>query len=207
MTNSQVKLIYTRAVETAAKDPKKTGLLFLLVLLFVVLAVRTLGSGKGRPQAAGAAVARGGAGNRGFASQGKRAVTVNPRLQRWAEAPVRPLSRNLFTVRLDYFPVEGPRNGANLSRQGDDGFWVKLEKSLVLQADQRDKRENQVANYKAQAAQLKLQSTIMGPQPKALVNGELVGEGDVVASFRVLRIEARRVIIEREGIRLEIQMK
>ena len=39
------------------------------------------------------------------------------------------------------------------------------------------------------------------------VNGERVGEGDVVASFRVSRIEARRIIVEREGIRLEIQMK
>ena len=54
---------------------------------------------------------------------------------------------------------------------------------------------------------MKLQSTMMGPQPKALVNGELVGEGDVVAAFRVLKIEARRIIVEREGIRLEIQMK
>jgi len=48
---------------------------------------------------------------------------------------------------------------------------------------------------------------MMGPQPKALVNGEFVGEGSVVASFRVLKIEARRMIVEREGIRLEIVMK
>jgi hypothetical protein len=82
-----------------------------------------------------------------------------------------------------------------------------LEKSLVLQADQRDKRENQIANYMAKAAQLKLQSTMMGTQPKALVNGELIGVGDVIADFRVVKIEARRMIIEREGIRLEIQMK
>ena len=94
-----------------------------------------------------------------------------------------------------------------MRERADDGFWARLEKSLALQADQRDKRENQQANYIKAAAQLKLQSTIMGPQPKALVNGELVGEGDVVAEFRVQKIEARRVIVEREGIRLEIQMK
>jgi hypothetical protein len=39
-----------------------------------------------------------------------------------------------------------------------------------------------------------------------MVNGELVGEGGVVADFRVLKIEARRLIVEREGIRLEIKM-
>jgi hypothetical protein len=47
----------------------------------------------------------------------------------------------------------------------------------------------------------------MGPQPKAMVNGELVGEDSVVANFRIVQIEARRIIVEREGIRLEIQMK
>jgi hypothetical protein len=43
--------------------------------------------------------------------------------------------------------------------------------------------------------------------PKALIDGELVGEGDVVAGFRVLKIGARGIVIEREGIVLEILMK
>jgi hypothetical protein len=47
----------------------------------------------------------------------------------------------------------------------------------------------------------------MGAKPKAVIDGALVGEGDVVAQFRVLKIEARRIIVEREGIKLEIQMK
>ncbi len=55
----------------------------------------------------------------------------------------------------------------------------------------------------------------MGTRPKAVINGDLVGEGDLVASgtgrartqFRVLKIEPRRIIVEREGIRLEIPMK
>ena len=54
---------------------------------------------------------------------------------------------------------------------------------------------------------MQLLSTVMGAKPKAMINGELVGEGDVIAAFRVIRIEARRVIVEREGIRLEITMK
>ena len=56
----------------------------------------------------------------------------------------------------------------------------------------------------------------MGPTPKAVINGDLVGEGDVVTSgtvgdtrvvFRVLKIEPRRILVEREGITLSIQMK
>jgi hypothetical protein len=47
----------------------------------------------------------------------------------------------------------------------------------------------------------------MSASPKAVIGGEMVGEGSVVAEFRVLRIEPRRIIIEREGIKLEIPMK
>ena len=63
-----------------------------------------------------------------------------------------------------------------------------------------------IANLRQQALQLKLQSTVMGPTPRAAINGELLGEGDVIASFRILKIEARRIIVEREGIKLEITM-
>jgi hypothetical protein len=58
-----------------------------------------------------------------------------------------------------------------------------------------------------EAEQLRPTSTIPGANPKAMINGMLVGEGDVVASFRVIKIEARRILVEREGIRLEIPMK
>ena len=68
-----------------------------------------------------------------------------------------------------------------------------------------------------QARQIRLQSTLMGgPQPAALINGQMVREGDVVAttgsgasrtSYRVLKIEARRVILEREGIRSEVPLE
>jgi hypothetical protein len=66
-----------------------------------------------------------------------------------------------------------------------------------------------------QARQIRLQSTLMGgPHPAALMNGQMVREGDVVATgsgasrttYRVLKIEARRVILEREGIRSEIPL-
>ena len=46
---------------------------------------------------------------------------------------------------------------------------------------------------------------MMGASPKALVNGRLVGLGDVVASFRVTKIEARRIVVEREGIKFALR--
>ena len=205
-------------------DPRKTGLAAILGVLLVLMVMRSLGGGATRPHAVSAAAvspsslsgassgparsskSRAG-GNDSSASSAARPTNAMASQQQWAESPAAPISRNLFAVRLEYFPVDGLRNGAVGGDGEDDGFWGRLEKSLTLQADQRDKRENQIAHYKAKAAELRLESTMMGPQPKAMVNGELVGEGDAVASFRVLKIEARRIIVEREGIRLEIQMK
>ena len=84
---------------------------------------------------------------------------------------------------------------------------LEMAKSMANRADAKTKRQTYVSNLQAEAARLRVQSTVMGAQPKALINGDLVKEGDVVASFRVLKIEARRIIVEREGIKLEIQMK
>jgi hypothetical protein len=61
---------------------------------------------------------------------------------------------------------------------------------------------------------MRLQTTLMSAKPRAVVNGAMVKEGDVIAcgpvdnrtEFRVSKIEARRIIVEREGIKLEIPM-
>jgi hypothetical protein len=215
-----------RALSAARRDPKKTGVMVVLAVLLALMVWRTFGPGATPRRASAsqagftnASGARGGGGTRGSTaasgsgntaldSQSARDLATSPYLRKWADAPVSPISRNLFAIRLEYFPMDGPKTGSSGVRErADDGFWARLEKSLAVQADQRDKRENQKANYIKAAAELKLQSTMMMAQPKALVNGELVGEGDVVADFRVVKIEARRVIVEREGIRLEILMK
>jgi hypothetical protein len=129
-------------------------------------------------------------------------------LQRWLDAEI-PLvvSRNLFAVDFDYFPVDGSRPSQSTRTSGQETFWDQLAKSLSTQADQQEKRANLIQNLRQQAGQLQIASTFMGARPKALINGVLVGEGEVVAGFRVLKIEARRVIFEREGIRLEVPMK
>ena len=40
-----------------------------------------------------------------------------------------------------------------------------------------------------------------------MVNGEMVHDGDNIAGFRVLKIEARQVIVEREGVKLALLMQ
>ena len=62
---------------------------------------------------------------------------------------------------------------------------------MDAQADQQHKREILIQNLRQQAGQLQLTSTVMGPRPKAVINGQMVGEGEIVAQFRIVKIDAR----------------
>ena len=98
----------------------------------------------------------------------------------------------------------------NKEMQTPEIFSDPVAKSVPNPADQLRERQILIQNLQSQAAKLRLQTIIMGSTeagPKAIVEGQLVQEGDVVASFRVLKIESRRIVVEREGIKLEIAMK
>jgi hypothetical protein len=126
-------------------------------------------------------------------------------LQEWTRTPLSLVHRNVFDLKLEYFPQDqsSPQPQA---REGDDGFWDQVAKSLTSRADQEKARRILAENLRVQAARLDLQSTVMSQgSPKALINGVLVGEGDVVSGFRVVRIEAKGVIVEREGVKLEVR--
>jgi hypothetical protein len=216
------------------QEPRKALTMAALASVLLVLWGRMLLTGDSRPAHAGAATvnatpnnaqarsARASATphvtvsmNRGGSSLPgvKPAAGLPPRddsrrkLREWMSQPVRPIARNLFAVKLEYYPRDANRPGKGVKTARDGEFWGRLEKSLLLQADQKDKRENLLANFKEQAGRLRLDSIVMGPEPKAMIDGKLVSEGEVVAAFRVLKIEPRRIIVEREGIRLEIQMR
>lgn len=122
-------------------------------------------------------------------------------LRQWLQAPITLSRRNMFAVRLDYFPPDSTQAAAAPA----DGLWDQLAKSKAARADEKDARRILVANLQAEASKLKLQSTMMvSGAPRALVNGSWLAEGDNVNGFRVLRIEARRIVVEREGVKLEV---
>jgi hypothetical protein len=67
--------------------------------------------------------------------------------------------------------------------------------SPALQELEREAREK-----------IRLQAVMLGSVPRALINGELRREGDVVANFRILRIEQRRIIVEKNGVHVELTL-
>jgi hypothetical protein len=204
------------AVAATRHQGGQAALLALLIVVLVMLWARVLGSGSGPAGSVASAVGgiEGEAGRRridepmtGMAvSRGEGARGQGALFQEWLSNPLRAIERDLFAVRLEHFPTDGSRwhRGGGVAAEG---FWEQLEKSTAAQADQRREREILVENLRRQAGQLRLETIVMGERPGAMISGQPVGEGDVVKSFRVVRIEARRVVIEREGIRFELQMK
>src|SRR5687767_6154422 len=196
-----------KIVRAVQADPKKALVLTILVIGLSSLWVRRLAGNGSGPQSSRASIAatsdkensaRNSAAHRGGTDAAASYIE-------WRTAPIQPLARNFFAIKFEKFPLDGSRPAHVIERR--DTFWDDLAKSLSSQADQKKQRQILIEHLQMQAGQLKLQTTLMGPTPRAVVNGVSVGEGDVVAEFRVFKIEARRIIVEREGIRLEIPMK
>src|SRR6266699_4631522 len=127
-------------------------------------------------------------------------------LVKWTLEPITGTRRNLFAIKLDYFPVDGSR--PIFTGDEGDGFWEQLAKSLAAKADLEKARGFLLANLAAQASRLDLQSTVIRDgKPTAMVNGTLVQEGDTIEGFRIVMIEAKRILVEREGIKLQVVFK
>lgn len=208
------RTLSAKLIRAIRSDPQKAGMLTVLVAILVVLQVRLQMSQKDAgPARAVANTSPGqadnptahGSGNGGGAVASSKPLDSASSLRAWMDASPTSLTRNLFAVELERFPYDGTR--ARTTHKETMGFWDQLAKSMTFRADVRRERQVLLENLARQASELRLQSTIMGASPKAVIDGELVGEGDVVASFRVLKIEPRRILVEREGIKLEIQMK
>lgn len=197
-------LDFNNLMAMVRKEPKKAAALGALVVLMGGLWVWRLG-GSGGPTPSIASVAQAADGPTAVPANLTAGDTPSRRFQEWAQNPVDDGGRNLFVIRLDYYP-RLDKDGREAGTQ-NRGFWDELAKSVNSQADQKREREILVENLRHKAEQLQLQSTIMGPRPKAMVNGKLVEEGDVVLEFRVLKVGPRGIIVERDGIRLEVLMK
>jgi hypothetical protein len=125
-------------------------------------------------------------------------------LQQWVRQPIGPLARNPFAIPFDCYPHDGSKTAAQSPQE--NGYWDLVRKSMSSRADQQEQRQILVDNVRIAAEALKLESTIVGPTPGAIVNGQMVREGSNIAGFRVLKIEPRQVVVEREGVKLAVSM-
>jgi hypothetical protein len=190
-------------------SPKKSAVMVGLALILFVLVLRTMVGSSG-PTSASASLTKQGPGTLsaaiGQSAEGyvHHATARDLAILEWARQPIIPMTRNVFAVPLDFYRRDG-EHGGDLSVGA--GFWDRLAKSLSAHADQQEQRQILIDNVRIMAGSLKLQSIVMGAQPSAMVNGEVVQQGSDIAGFRVMRIEPRTLIVERQGVRLAIEME
>ena len=116
-------------------------------------------------------------------------------LASWLNSQPSATGRNPFLIHLDAFPTAG-----------DVAAREELGKSSARAADQKRQRPQVLADVQRAAADLRLASVVMGPTPTAVVNGVSVREGDVVASFRIVRIEWNGIVVEKDGMKTDIAL-
>lgn len=201
------------------RDPKRAGVLGVLIVVMLIVGGRQVLGKKAPPAAQGSTPGDARARTDNNAKDAHQASRRDAAaMRKWLAMPVKKLDRNLFAAKIENYPrLSGrkPRFGGNPFKDLSGE-----EKSGRQSADELREWQTRTDALQLEARQLVLTSTVTGAVPKALINGQMVREGDVVAAgagesltgdpgagFRVLKIEARRVIIEREGIKLEILMK
>ena len=127
-------------------------------------------------------------------------------LLEWTKKPITGTKRNLFAIKLDYFPVDGSR--PIFTGDDADGFWDQLAKSLAAKADQEKAKGILRDNVRMKASRLDLQSTgLFNGSPKAMVNGTIVQEGDTIDGFKIVKIDTKGIVVELEGIQVEVIFK
>jgi len=101
--------------------------------------------------------------------------------------------RDLFAIQADLFT---PDPEATKVKNPQD----------QTQAQPVDAQALHRAEIAEQAERLKLQSTILGESPRAMINSTLLAPGQQIEGFAVVRIESRRVLVERGGVLIELKM-
>jgi hypothetical protein len=197
---------WEKVMATMRASPGKSSVAGLLGLVMIIVWGRVLLGGHSPATARGGVVSYQAAASQApvTAPMPHRIVQGGESLGQWARAPIGPLGRNPFAIPFDFYPRDASVVGTDVN--GNASYWDLVKKSMASRADQQEQRQILVDNVRIAAEGLKLEAIVLGAAPGAMVNGQLVREGSSVAGFHILKIQPRRLIVEREGVKLAVLM-
>lgn len=137
-------------------------------------------------------------------------TAVNARREEYLSSLDRTIVRDLFRPNPEVFPPVGgdaDYGNVNFGHQGQSTGWFQQVDRWIGQRDRA--QEDQVARaraIKAQAAALRLQTTMLGPSATALINGQVLREGDWINGFQIKSIASDFCVIVRDGVELKLRM-
>ncbi len=181
-----------RIIAEIRHDPKKTVVLSVLFLVAGFLVLRQLSGGSPEEASARTPKVR-----RVQSNQPSPAVSVESERDRQArnlrreylEAMDREIRRDLFVVDVERFcPVDGDK-----------------PKPVELTPEQREQlRRKKITEA---AGRLVVESTMVGASPTAMINGRIYRVGDRVDGFEIQAIGPRSCTVEKDDVRVVLQMK
>lgn len=107
-----------------------------------------------------------------------------------------PVARDLFAFDPAYYPTLA-------------GSSVDVSPTGKLGPDPTDEQHQQMARelaVRALARALTLQTTMLGEPNRAMINGELLEEGQVIQGFSLRKVDLRRVTLVKDGIEVVLEM-
>ena len=106
------------------------------------------------------------------------------------------VDRDLFAFDPVFFP----------SLQAREIAAESLEKSTPNQADEQLQRQQHVLVVRAEARSLKLQTTLLGTRNRAMINGELLEEGQMIQGFVLREVGSRKVTLVKDDVEVVLEM-
>jgi len=196
------------------RDKKKTIVLALLALVCLFVIGRLVLGGGSTPSSAGADVSTTVTQETpaGDEPPGYRAAPVDrsARMARWADYLAnmdRSIQRDLFKPNLACFaPKPGAEPAVEDGAEQTGWFGKVLERIMQKQADSSDELLR-IRQIRTEAGELTLQTTMLGDNPTALINGRVLRKGEEIRGFRVDEIAPNRCIVSKDGVRILLQMK
>lgn len=122
----------------------------------------------------------------------------------------RGITRDLFSPNPEFFPA--PYSGTDpkvtiIDPQAEGGWFGGIGGWIRQKQQARREEVARVAIIRAQAQALSLQSTMLGPSPTALVNGQVLRQGEVIQGFRLQRVDSDSCVVSKDGVDVLLRMK
>lgn len=107
-----------------------------------------------------------------------------------------PVARDLFAFDASFYKAI---DGGNATVQSS-------EKSGPDSSDENAGRRAAEMAVHAAASGLKLQTTVLGQRNRAMINGELLEEGQTIQGFELTEVRSRSVRLAKDGVEVTLEM-
>ena len=185
---------HLQLVADLKRDRKRTGLLAVLAIVAVFVVGRLILASSGPSKVTASSIVAKPDGDVPAGHIDDPTGEINGDSHGRFDAAARlPITRDLFASNERFFPKVQPKPQAS---EGPGEAPGGRKDPVELRRAIRD-----------QARALKLQCTVGGATPTAIINGMMVAEGAKINGFTVRKITARAVTVEKESITLTLSMK